>query len=150
MKTTLKIALGSVAATLLLLTSEMAAAEQLEDDNYVVYYSAFNSTVITPEVAKAYELNRSRQRGLLNISVQRKMPDGKYKPVVAQLKGFTGQLGGSEIPLDFKLITEGDAVYYLAEFFIDEGDRLNFDVDIKPTPDYPTMQLDFDQTFFEN
>ncbi|MVF13664.1 DUF4426 domain-containing protein [Ketobacter sp. MCCC 1A13808] len=149
MTTTLKITLASILAAVLLLATELAAADQyIEDDDYIVHYSAFNSTLLTAEVAEAYGLMRSRQRGLINISVQRKMPGGPPKAVMSQLKGFTGQLGGSEIPLDFKMVEEGRAIYYLAEFLVDEGDKLNFDIQVKPTPDYGSLKLSFSQSFF--
>src|SRR5690606_31061481 len=50
---------------LLLLCGWNVRAEQfVEDDAYVVHYSAFNSTLLQPEVAKAYDLMRSRQRAV--------------------------------------------------------------------------------------
>ncbi len=145
----IKYLLAALVAIALLLTAELAAAEQfIEDKDYIIHYSAFTSTLIKPEVAKAYGLTRSRQRGLVNISVQRKMPEGLPKAVTSKLKGFTGQLGGSEIPLKFKLITEGDAIYYLAEFLVRDGDKMNFDINVQPTPDHAPMKLSFSQAFF--
>lgn len=136
---------------LLVLASASAQAEKfVEDDNYVVHYSAFNSTLIKPEVAKAYDLMRSRQRAIMNVSVQKKMPDGSRKPVMAQLGGYTGALGGSERRLDFKMITEGDAIYYLAQFMIGDGENLNFDLKIKPTPESMPIPVSFSQQFFQD
>lgn len=147
--TTLKLVIGSILAVTLLLTAELAAAEQLvEDKDYVVHYSAFTSTMLTPEVAKAYGLTRSRQRGMINIAVQRKMPGGTNKAVMAQLEGYTGMLGGSEIPLDFQVVEEGDAIYYLAQFLIRDGDNLNFDIKVKPTPEARPLKVSFSQSFF--
>lgn len=138
-------------AIIILFISNLASAEQfIEDNNYIVHYSAFNSTLITPAVAKAYDLKRSRERGIINISIQRKMPNTANKGVMTKLRGYTGKLGGSEIPLDFKLITEGEAIYYLAEFFIKEGETLNFDINIQPTPNYSGLDLNFKQTFYED
>ena len=132
-----------------LLSAGLATAEQfIEDKNYIVHYSAFNSTLLTPEVADANGLMRSRQRGIINIAVQRKQPGGQPKAVMAQLEGYTGQMGGSEIPLDFQVVEEGDAVYYLAEFRFHDGDKLNFDVKVKPTPDAASLKVSFSQSFF--
>jgi hypothetical protein len=136
---------------LLLLCGWNVRAEQfVEDDAYVVHYSAFNSTMLQPEVAKAYDLMRSRQRAVMNIAVQRKMPDGSRKAVMAQLKGYTGALGGSERPLDFKVVTEGDAIYYLAEFLIGNGEKLNFDITVQPTPQTNPIKIKFSQQFFQD
>lgn len=136
---------------LLLLCGWNVRAEQfVEDDAYVVHYSAFNSTMLQPEVAKAYDLMRSRQRAVMNIAVQRKMPDGSRKAVMAQLKGYTGALGGSERPLDFKMVSEGDAIYYLAEFLIGNGEKLNFDIVVQPTPEASPIKVSFTQEFFQD
>ncbi len=137
---------------LLTLGSSVAIAEQyVEDDQYVVHYSAFNSSMLTPEVAKAYDLMRSRQRAIINISVQKKMPGNVApKAVMSQLTGYTGALGGSERPLDFKVVTEGDAIYYLAEFLIGNGEKLNFNIKVKPTPDHAPIAVNFSQEFFED
>lgn len=136
---------------LLLLCGWNVQAEQfVEDDAYVVHYSAFNSTMLQPEVAKANDLMRSRQRAVMNIAVQRKMPDGSRKAVMAQLKGYTGALGGSERPLDFKMVSEGDAIYYLAEFLIGNGEKLNFDIVVQPTPQASPIKISFTQEFFQD
>lgn len=144
-----KLMLGALLALALLLASELAAAEQfIEDQHYIVHYSAFNATLLTPQVAQAYGLTRSRHRGIINIAVQRKMPDGSNKGVMAQLEGYTGQLGGSEIPLDFQVVEEGDAIYYLAQFLVSDGNTLNFDIKVKPTPEAAPLKVRFSQIFF--
>ncbi len=136
---------------LLVLVSTSARAEQfVEDEQYVVHYSAFNSSMLTPEVAKAYDLMRSRQRAVMNVAVQKKMPDGSRKAVMAQLVGYTGALGGSERPLDFKVVTEGEAIYYLAEFLIGNGEKLNFDIKVQPTPDHAPIKVAFSQEFYQD
>lgn len=135
----------------LLITCRLAVAEQfVEDNNYVVHYSAFTSTLLTPQVADAYGLMRSRQRGIINIAVQRKQSGSQPKAVMAQLKGFTGQMGGSEIPLNFQLVQEGDAIYYLAEFRFGDGDKLNFDITVKPTPEAAPLKIRFSQHFYSD
>lgn len=135
---------------LILLSTSVRAERSVEDDVYVVHYNAFNSTMLQPEVAKANGLMRSRQRAIMNIVVQKKMPDGSRKPVMAQVKGITSPLGGSERPLDFKMVTEGEAIYYLAEFLTGNGEKLNFNISVKPTPEYPPIKVTFTQEFFHD
>ncbi len=151
MKRSAKITLLTLLGLFLLLATELAAAEQfIEDDDYIVHYNAFNSIVVQPDIAKTYGIMRSSKRGIINISVQRKMPDGSTKAVMSDLKGFTGQLGGSEIPLDFQIVEEGKAIYYLAQFLIDNGETLNFNIKVKPVPEHPGLKISFSQAFFED
>ena len=129
--------------------SNLANAEQkIEDDNYIVHYSAVNTTMLTPQVAKASGITRSRKRGMINIAVQKKQSSGKIEGVMAQLAGKVSNLIGQQRTLEFNIITEGSAIYYLAEFFIDNGERLSFDINVQPTPQYRGLKVSFDQTFY--
>ena len=128
--------------------SNLAVADTIEKDGYVIHYSAFNASFIQEDVAKLYKINRSRYRGLINIAVHRKMKDGSSKPVVVQLSGYGTRLSGSEAPLDFQMISEGDSVYYLAETIIANNETLDFLIKIKPTPQHSGIKLNFKQTFF--
>ena len=131
-----------------LFSANVIAEQKIEDDNYIVHYSAVNTTMLTPEVAKASGITRSRKRGMLNIAVQKKQKSGKIEGVLAQLNGNVSNLIGQQRTLEFNVITEGAAIYYLAEFFLDDGERLSFSVNVQPTPQYRGLKVNFDQTFF--
>ena len=45
------------------------ATEPKRFGDYEVHFSAFNSTFVSPEIAKVYQLQRSPRHGLVNISV---------------------------------------------------------------------------------
>lgn len=119
----------------------------LESNGYIVYFNAFNANFITPAVAKTYNLNRSRHRGLVNIAVHRKHPD-KNIPVIAQLSGTATRLSGSYANLEFQLINEGEHLYYIAETLIGNNETLRFSISIKTLPDQPPIKLNFSKTFF--
>jgi hypothetical protein len=131
-----------------LLLNNTAQAETFEKDGYVIHYSAFNASFITEKVAKAYNLNRSRYRGMINIAVHRKLKNGETRPVVAQLSGRATRLSGSESPLQFQMVGEGDAIYYLAETIVANNELLRFSITIRPTPQSNPIKLNFEQTFF--
>ena len=131
-----------------LFSASVIAEQKIEDDNYIVHYSAINTTMLTPEVAKASGITRSRKRGMLNIAVQKKQKSGKIEGVLAQLNGNVSNLIGQQRTLEFNVITEGAAIYYLAEFFLDDGERLSFSVNVQPTPQYRGLKVSFDQTFY--
>ena len=131
-----------------LFCSNVMAEQKIEDDNYIVHYSAINTTMLTAEVAKASGITRSRKRGMLNIAVQKKQKSGKIEGVLAQLNGNVSNLIGQQRTLEFNVITEGAAIYYLAEFFLDDGERLSFSINVQPTPQYRGLRVSFDQTFF--
>lgn len=120
-----------------------------EDDRYIVHYNAFNSSMVTPAVAEAHNLVRSSHRGMVNITVQRKRGEGQLPiNVTAFLEGRVKHLGGTEIPLEFTQINEGDVVYYIGDFLIANGQPLTFDVDVKPGAGHAGFHLKFSQTLY--
>jgi hypothetical protein len=142
-----------LALLMLLFTSPFATAQStaqspLETDDYIVHYSAFNSTHLLPEIAKLYGIQRSRQRAVLNITVQRKRSDGSVVSVQSPLSGQIRHLAGTVRPLSFNLAREGQTLYYLAEFLISDGEKLLFDIKATPHPDKPTLNIRFEQTFY--
>ncbi|MFM4989919.1 DUF4426 domain-containing protein, partial [Aeromonas veronii] len=56
----------------LLMTLPLKAEQMKELGPWLVHYNAFNSSFLTPEVAKAYGLERSRYNAIINIAVQDK------------------------------------------------------------------------------
>ncbi len=116
-------------------------------DHYTVHYSAFNSDFLTPEVAKAYGLTRSKVLGLLNITV---IDNQTGNAVTANIEGNAYNLAGQNKDLAFKEIREEKAVYYIANFRFANQERLNFKLDIKPSGQQNTYQLDFSHTMYIN
>lgn len=144
------VAFFNVIVALLMSLSTLSHAESFtEDDRYIVHYNAFNSSVVTPEVAKAHNLVRSSQRGMVNITVQRKRGAGQLPVnITAFLDGRVKHLNGTEVPLDFTQINEGDVVYYIGDFLIANGQPLTFDIDVKPAADHSGFHLKFSQTLY--
>ena len=64
-----------------------AQAEQARDfGDYVIHYNALTTDFLAPEVARDYGIRRSKHRGLVNISVQKKTAAAAGDPVAARVK----------------------------------------------------------------
>jgi len=124
------------------------AENSKEFGNYVVHYNAFRSDTISAEVAKQYNLARASNRVLINIAVLEKVMNTTGKPTSSTVTGHASNLTGQLKKLDFKQITEGNAIYYLAETKISDGEFLKFDVKILPEGETKAMRLQFDKRFF--
>lgn len=107
-----------------------------------VHYSAFNSSFLQPEVAAAAGLSRGKQQGVLNISVFK-----AGHPAVAVVSGEMRNLLGQTHSLRFKQVTEGEAIYYLAQFPIEQQEVLRFSISIQADGGN-THSLDFNQELF--
>lgn len=107
----------------------MALAAQAEGqgetklNGHTLHYSTFNSSFLEPQVASAYKLTRSGDRGYLNVAV---VADGASSGSPAKLSGTVTNILQQSQFLEFIEIREGDAVYYLAPFRIEHEEFLTF------------------------
>ncbi len=124
------------------------AENSKEFGDYVVHYNAFRSDTISPEVAKQYGLARANNRVLINIALLKKVLNTTGKPTAAKVTGHASNLTGQLKQLEFKEITEGNAIYYLAETKISDGEFLKFDLKVIPEGETRAARLQFDKRFF--
>ncbi|GAD78606.1 DUF4426 domain-containing protein [Vibrio ezurae] len=92
-----------------------------------LHYSAFNSTFIAPKVARELKLKRNPYIALINISALDLYSVGK-KPTQVSLTGTAKNLVGNTRKLTFRELTQGDAIYYLAELPITENETFRFEI----------------------
>ncbi|MDO6708065.1 DUF4426 domain-containing protein [Photobacterium sp. 1_MG-2023] len=135
-----------VALIVLFSMSFPVSAEQLKNIGELeVHYSTFPSTFLTPDVAKAYRIQRSRYSALINVTVLDTSAAGK--PAVAALvKGTARNLIGNQKDLNFREIREGDAIYYIAELTHANEERFRFNIDVSRQSTNGNIQ--FEQTYF--
>ncbi len=131
-----------------LATAVSANAEQVEQfDNYRIHYNAFISNMLSPDVARAHGLTRSRYHAVVNITVQ-KRDNGDYQPVSGKVSGTATNLYGKQRKLDMKEVTERGAIYYLAELPVTDEETLNFDIQVVPDGESLVRNIRFKQQFF--
>ncbi len=138
-------------AVLLLVASPFAAAEQSKAfGNYTVHYNALRTDNLTPSVAGLYNITRSKNRALINISVIKNEGDNTLigDPVKANISGTVKNLSEQLRELNLKEISENNAIYYIAETPINNEEVLKFSLDITPEGADTTYNLSFQQQFF--
>lgn len=129
----------------LLLSFTLQAEQKLETPNYEIHYNAFNTMMVTPEVAQTYGFTRARNRALLNVSV---LDANSKAPLMAHVKGQRKNLVGQIYDLEFQQIVEQGAIYYIAELRFSEAEMWRFDVLVQPDPHKPAIPLKFNQKFY--
>lgn len=112
-----------------------------------VFYSAFNSSFIQPEIASNYNIVRGKDKGLINIAVLR---GDKPGGTTALVKGSVSNIFAQQQILEFFEVREGDTVYYLAPFRIDNEDYLTFKIEVIPDPNQPPLSLTFQKTLYQD
>ena len=106
-----------------------------------VHYNTFNSTFLTPDIAKAAELIRSKNQGVINVSV---IKDGK--PLVANVTGTVKDLTSKSVPLNFRQVTEQGAIYYIAQYPVEQQETRTFEIKVQNGDKINT--LNFNQELF--
>jgi len=105
-----------------------ANAENMKKiDNVDVHYIAFGATFLTPKIAKAYNIERSRYNGVINISVLNNTEKNKPAKRVAISGKARNDLGQIK-SLEFEEVIEGDAIYYLAQVKYSHEETFYFDI----------------------
>ncbi len=152
----LKLSLTSFWLLVLVSVSHHVSAEQKkvfdgpDGSEYEVHYIAFTSTFLDPEVAKQYQIVRSKALGVVNISVLKVDPDGKKKAVGAVVQGkMTNDIQQTQF-LSFQQIVEGPAIYYLAQLQFREGENLTFDMTVFPEGSVQPLKFRFVQNFYND
>ena len=122
------------------------AGQFVQIKNIEVHYSAFNSTFLTPKVARAYQLKRSGYTALINISVLDISQAGK-PAISAQVSGTAKNLLGQTKTLTFREIKEQNAIYYISELPITNEETFRFDIDVS-SGKKGAGKLKFNQKFY--
>lgn len=117
----------------------MAVAEQKQQlGQWDVHYMVVSTTFLTPEVAKANDISRSRYNALVNISV---LNSDNQKAQNLALMGSARNLLGTEKQLNFKQVVEGEAIYYLATLPYRDQETYRFSINIRQGNDQQTLKF---------
>ena len=142
------------AAVLLMFVSvAVQAAAPVTVGEYTVHFSAFNTDTLQPSMAKAYNITRSKNRGMFTISVMKDNPgvhgvSPMGKPVRAKIKASASNLTGQLRDFKIREIDEGEAVYYISVFHVTADETLDFDILIAPEDGGKPFSVQFRQQFY--
>ncbi len=130
--------------------AQPAGATSADIGNHVVHFSAQSTDQLPPAVAREYNIVRSKNRAMLNVSVLQK-PDNL--PVSADVSVNTVNLTGQLKNVTMRRIEEpGDtvAIYYIGDTTVANREILVFDITIKPDGEETSSQLRFKRQFYSD
>lgn len=135
---------------LLIVFSVRANAEQAGDiGDAVVYYNAVTTDFFDPQVARAYGITRSKNRGLLTVSVLKKHMGLASQPAHAKVDATAVNLSNQVKSIDMREISEGGAIYYIADFPVSHDETLDFTITVQLEDDEPRV-IEYRKTFVTN
>jgi len=112
--------------------AQPAGATSADIGDFVVHFSAQSTDQLPPEVARAYNIVRSKNRAMLNVSIIRKSDNTSVAGEVAvKTVNLTGQLKSVTMR---KIEEPGDvvAIYYIGETPVANQETLVFDIRVTP------------------
>ena len=122
------------------------AGETMKDiGNYVVHFSAQSTDQLQPEVARAYNIVRSKNRAMLNVSILRETDN---VPVPADVQVKTVNLTGQLKNVTMRRIDEQDAIYYIGETPVANRETLIFDIAVQPEGVDTPSEVRFKRQFY--
>ena len=133
----------------ILISSPAIAQQAQEFGDYVVHYNALSSSLITPEVAKAYGIRRSDSRALINISVLKSAGEQAATAVKAAVTTSGRNLTGQTRNVEMREVDDGDgAIYYIGELSVRNMETFDFTVVVIPEGQSKPLNVKFRQQFY--
>lgn len=125
--------------------AEKAGETSKDIGNFVVHFSAQSTDQLTTEIARAYDIVRSKDRAMLTVSIVRKA-DNRTVPgtIVVKTVNLTGQMKN----IVLRRIDEQDAVYYIGETSVANRETLVFDITVTPEGATAPSEMRFKREFY--
>jgi hypothetical protein len=116
--------------------------------NLEVHYNALRTDELTPDVARAYGIERSGNRVLLNVSLLEKAADGRTAPIDGTVTATARNLNGQLKDLEMRRVQEGPSIYFIGEVGISGNEIVVFDIDVTPADGSGRHSVQFKREFF--
>jgi hypothetical protein len=115
---------------------------------YEMHYNAVRTDQLTPEIARAYGIERSKNKVLLNVSILNHA-NGQSTAMDATVTVLARNLSNQVKDLQLRRITEGTAIYYIGEVDIGNGsETLVFEINAIPIGSTNTITAKMTREFF--
>lgn len=125
--------------------AQPAGASDADIGTHIVHFSAQTTDQIPREIAQAYQIQRSPERAMLNISVLRKSDNTSVTADISvRTRNLTQQLKNVEL----RPITEQNAIYYIGETKVANRETLIFEISVRPEGVDRTSQIRFQRQFY--
>jgi hypothetical protein len=119
-----------------------------EFGDYVVHFNAQATSMLPPEVARAYGIQRSSNRAMINVTVIRKVPGSTGQPTQAVVSVDASNLTGQLKEVDVREVREGEAIYYIGELSVANRETLIFNISVRPEGATESFRVRFQQQFY--
>lgn len=128
--------------------AQSAAATSADIGDYIVHFNAQSTDQLRQDVARAYNIVRSKNRAMLSVSIIRKTDNASVAgTVTVKATNLTGQLKNVTMR---KIEEPGEtsAIYFIGETAIANLETLLFDISVSPEGDNRRFDVRFTRQFY--
>ena len=125
--------------------SEPAGGSMKDIGDHVVHFSAFTTDQLPPNIARTYDIVRSRKRVMLNVSVIAE-DDNSSVPAIVEVD--TVNLTGQMKNVTMRRINEQEAIYYVGDTPVANRETLIFEISVTPDGVDEPSKFRFKREFF--
>ncbi len=140
--------LAFVSGVMISFSASVLAENSQDFGDYVVHFNALSTSHLAPSVTRQYDIERSKNRGMINIAVLNKVLGTPGKPVLAEISATATNLTGQKRQITLREIQEDTAIYYIGEFPISHEEVLRFNINVQPKGVNEVHEVNFKQAFF--
>jgi hypothetical protein len=115
--------------------------------SHIVHFSAQSTDLLPKEVARAYDIIRSKNRAMLNVSIIEK---GSNKAASGEVTVKTVNLTGQLKNVVMVKRQEQDAIYYIGVTPVANRETLIFDISVRPEGADEASQVRFKRQFYSD
>ncbi len=127
--------------------AQPAGATSADIGEFVVHFSAQSTDQLPPDVARNYNIVRSKNRAMLTVSV---LQAADNKSVTADVPVKTVNLTGQLKNVTMRQVNDGEAIYYIGEVTIANRETLIFDISVTPEGVEKPSEVRFKRQFFSD
>lgn len=125
------------------------AADRHKDfGDYIVHFNAFTTDQLRPEESRAYGIQRSKSRALLNVVILKKIAGQPDRPMSGDVSAKTTNLTGQLKNLSLRPLRDGEAIYYVGDLPVSNSETLVFEISATPEGETEPLEWTFRQQFF--
>ena len=100
--------------------------------DYVLHFNAISTDQLPPEVARAYNIVRSKNRAMLTVSIIKNVENSPGVSQAGTVNATAANLTGQLKNLTLREIREDAAIYYIGDVAVANSETLVFNIDVVP------------------
>lgn len=131
----------------LIVLSFPAHAEIQKFGDVDVNYNVVTTDTLAPQVARAYGIQRSKNRLLLTVAVSRMDERNIPRPVSADVTAHTVNMIEQQRQIKMRNINEGEAIYYIGDFSFATPDFLRFTLNVAEPGAAKPWKIEFQRNY---